>query len=62
MLAGHKMHTNNRIEVRVDKYGRVLGQLFIQVAKGIQMNGNHTIIRKGHAWVYDSGTKQVFSA
>jgi len=46
----------------VGKYGRVLGEIFIQDAKGVQMNINDTLIAEGHAYVYDGGKKKVFSA
>ena len=46
----------------VGKYGRVLGEIFIQDANGVQMNINDTLIAEGHAYVYDGGKKKVFSA
>ena len=46
----------------VGKYGRVLGELFIQDANGVEMNINDTLITEGHAYVYDGGKKKVFSA
>tara|TARA_X000001382_G_scaffold125758_1_gene111592 strand:+ start:300 stop:689 length:390 start_codon:yes stop_codon:yes gene_type:complete len=46
----------------VGKYGRVLGELFIMDANGVQMNVNETLIKEGHAYVYDGGKKKVFSA
>jgi len=46
----------------VGKYGRVLGELFIMDANGVQMNINQTLIAEGHAYVYDGGKKKVFSA
>jgi len=46
----------------VGKYGRVLGEIFIQDANGVQMNVNETLIKEGHAYVYDGGKKKVFSA
>jgi len=46
----------------VGKYGRVLGELFIMDANGVQMNINETLIKEGHAYVYDGGKKKVFSA
>ena len=46
----------------VGKYGRVLGEIFIQDAKGVQMNINDTLIQEGHAYVYEGGKKRVFSA
>jgi len=46
----------------VGKYGRVLGELFIMDANGVQMNVSQTLIEEGHAYVYDGGKKKVFSA
>ena len=46
----------------VGKYGRVLGEIFIQDANGVQMNINETLIAEGHAYVYEGGKKKVFSA
>tara|TARA_Y100001938_G_scaffold135875_1_gene198049 strand:+ start:609 stop:998 length:390 start_codon:yes stop_codon:yes gene_type:complete len=46
----------------VGKYGRVLGEIFIQDANGVQMNINETLINEGHAYVYEGGKKKVFSA
>ena len=42
------------------KYGRVLGEIFIQDAKGKQYNINETLVAEGHAYVYDGGKKQLF--
>ena len=44
------------------KYGRVLGELFIMDADGKQWNINKTLIAEGHAYVYDGGTKKVFTS
>ena len=46
----------------VGKYGRVLGEIFIMDANGVEMNINDTLISEGHAYVYDGGKKKVFSA
>jgi len=46
----------------VGKYGRVLGELFIMDANGVEMNINDTLVTEGHAYVYDGGKKKVFSA
>ena len=46
----------------VGKYGRVLGELFIQDKEGKQWNINETLISEGHAYVYDGGTKKVFTS
>ena len=42
------------------KYGRVLGEIFIQDAEGKQYNINETLVAEGHAYVYDGGKKQLF--
>jgi len=44
----------------VGKYGRVLGEIFIQDAEGKQYNINETLVAEGHAYVYDGGKKQLF--
>ena len=44
------------------KYGRVLGEIFIIDDKGKQWNINETLIKEGHAYVYDGGTKKVFTS
>ena len=43
----------------VGKYGRVLGEIFIQDKDGKQYNINETLINEGHAYVYDGGKKKV---
>lgn len=43
----------------VGKYGRVLGEIFIEDSKGNQYNINETLISEGHAYVYDGGKKKV---
>ena len=45
----------------VGKYGRVLGELFIQDSNGVQMNINQTLIKEGHAYEYHGGKKQIFA-
>lgn len=44
------------------KYGRVLGEIFIMDKDGKQWNVNETLITEGHAYVYDGGTKKVFTS
>ena len=44
----------------VGKYGRVLGEIFIQDADGNQYNINETLIKEGHAYVYEGGKKKIF--
>ena len=46
----------------VGKYGRVLGEIFIEDTEGKQWNINETLISEGHAYVYDGGTKKVFTS
>ena len=46
----------------VGKYGRVLGEIFIEDSKGKQYNINKTLISEGHAYVYDGGKKKVFTS
>jgi micrococcal nuclease len=44
----------------VGKYGRVLGEIFIEDAEGKQWNINNTLISEGHAYIYDGGKKKIF--
>jgi micrococcal nuclease len=44
----------------VGKYGRVLGEIFIQDIEGKQYNINETLVSEGHGYVYNGGKKQVF--
>ena len=44
------------------KYGRVLGEIFIMDNEGKQWNVKETLIAEGHAYVYDGGTKKVFTS
>jgi len=46
----------------VGKYGRVLGEIFIEDSKGKQYNINKTLISEGHAYVYEGGKKKVFTS
>ena len=46
----------------VGKYGRVLAEIFIEDKEGKQWNINETLISEGHAYVYDGGTKKVFTS
>jgi len=45
----------------VGKYGRVLGEIFIQDINGKQYSINETLITEGHAYKYYGGKKQVFN-
>ena len=44
----------------VGKYGRVLGEIFIQDLEGKQYNINETLVSEGHGYVYNGGKKQLF--
>jgi len=46
----------------VGKYGRVLGEIFIEDAEGKQWNINETLIIEGHGYVYDGGKKKLFTS
>ena len=43
----------------VGKYGRVLGEIFIEDSEGKQYNINETLISEGHAYVYEGGKKKI---
>ena len=45
----------------VGKYGRVLGEIFIEDKDGLQMCINDTLVTEGHAYVYEGGKKKVFT-
>tara|TARA_R100001591_G_scaffold99610_1_gene105924 strand:- start:1498 stop:1893 length:396 start_codon:yes stop_codon:yes gene_type:complete len=44
----------------VGKYGRVLGEIFIEDADGKQYSINETLKAEGHAYEYHGGKKQIF--
>ena len=44
----------------VGKYGRILGEIFIQDSEGKQYNINETLKAEGHAYTYHGGKKQIF--
>jgi micrococcal nuclease len=44
----------------VGKYGRVLGEIFIQDSEGKQYNVNEQLKIEGHAYVYEGGKKKIF--
>ena len=46
----------------VGKYGRVLADIFIMDANGVQIHVNQALISEGHAYIYEGGKKKVFSA
>ena len=45
----------------VGKYGRVLGEIFIEDKDGKQYNINQTLISEGHAYVYEGGKKKILT-
>ena len=45
----------------VGKYGRVLGEIFIQDETGNTICVNKQLITEGHAYIYDGGKKKVFT-
>ncbi len=44
----------------VGKYGRVLGEIFIEDSEGKQYNINEQLKTEGHGYEYHGGKKQVF--
>ena len=46
----------------VGKYGRVLGEIYIEDSEGKQYNINETLIAEGHAYVYEGGKKKLFTS
>ena len=44
----------------VGKYGRVLGEIFIQDEDENDINVNQLLIMEGHAYVYEGGKKRVY--
>ena len=46
----------------VGKYGRVLGEIFIEDVEGKQWNINETLITEGHAYIYEGGKKKLFTS
>ena len=46
----------------VGKYGRVLGEIFIEDSEGKQYNINETLIAEGHAYIYEGGKKKMFTS
>ena len=44
------------------KYGRVLGDIYIQDIEGNNIWLNKKLIDEGHAYVYDGGKKKIFSS
>ena len=46
----------------VGKYGRVLADIYIQDSEGNHIWVNNTLIKEGHAYKYEGGTKKVFTS
>ena len=46
----------------VGKYGRVLGEIYIEDVEGKQWNINETLVNEGHGYVYDGGKKKLFTS
>ena len=46
----------------VGKYGRVLGEIYIEDSEGKQYNINKTLISEGHAYIYEGGKKKMFTS
>ena len=44
------------------KYGRVLADIFVQDKEGNAINVNQQLIKEGHAYIYEGGTKKVFTS
>ena len=46
----------------VGKYGRVLGEIYIEDKEGKQYNINKTSMSEGHAYIYEGGKKKLFTS
>ena len=46
----------------VGKYGRVLGEIYIEDKEGKQYNINKTLISEGHTYIYEGGKKKLFTS
>ena len=46
----------------VGKYGRVLGEIFIQDENKNTICINNQLINEGHAYIYEGGKKKVFTS
>ena len=44
----------------VGKYGRVLGEIFILDKEHTSISINETLVKEGHAYVYEGGKKKLF--
>ena len=45
----------------VGKYGRVLGEIFIQDVDGNSICINEQLVTEGHGYIYEGGKKKVFN-
>ena len=46
----------------VGKYGRVLGEIFIQDSNNNTICINNQLINEGHAYIYEGGKKKLFTS
>ena len=46
----------------VGKYGRVLGEIFIQDSNNNTICINNQLISEGHAYIYEGGKKKMFTS
>ena len=46
----------------VGKYGRVLGEIYIEDKEGKHYNINKTLMSEGHAYIYEGGKKKLFTS
>ena len=46
----------------VGKYGRVLGEIYIQDSNNNTICINNQLINEGHAYIYEGGKKKVFTS
>jgi len=44
------------------KYGRLLGEIYIQDKEGNDICINKQLIKEGHAYTYDGGKKKIFTS
>ena len=59
---GSKVVIETKLKDSRGKYGRVLGEIFIEDKDGKQLNINKTLISEGHAYKYEGGKKKVFTS
>ena len=46
----------------VGKYGRVLGEIYIQDSNKNTICINNQLINEGHAYIYEGGKKKLFTS